>query len=81
MRYPNLLAVLLTVNQDVLRQRLLARNRETLVEIEERLERNTRFAGDLLASNPQVFPLDNSADLQQTVATLIGLMDKRQACA
>lgn len=81
MRYPTLLAVLLTVNQDVLRQRLLARNRETLAEIEERLARNSRFAGDLLANNPQVFPLDNSGDLQQTVATLIGLMERRDACA
>ncbi|MCQ2990411.1 phosphonate metabolism protein/1,5-bisphosphokinase (PRPP-forming) PhnN [Pseudomonas tremae] len=80
-RYPNLLAVLLTVNQDVLRQRLLARNRETLAEIEERLERNSRFAGGLMADTPQVVPLDNSADLQQTVATLIGLLDKRHACA
>ncbi|MCF5612588.1 phosphonate metabolism protein/1,5-bisphosphokinase (PRPP-forming) PhnN, partial [Pseudomonas syringae] len=81
MRYPNLSAVLLTVNQEVLRQRLLARNRETLPEIEARLERNARFAGDLLANNPQVFSLDNSGDLQQTVATLIGLLDTRHACA
>ncbi|MCF5387415.1 phosphonate metabolism protein/1,5-bisphosphokinase (PRPP-forming) PhnN, partial [Pseudomonas syringae] len=80
-RYPTLLAVLLTVNQEVLRKRLLARNRESLAEIEERLARNSRFAGDLLASNPQVFPLDNSADLQHTVATLLGLLDKRHACA
>ncbi|KTB55647.1 ribose-phosphate pyrophosphokinase [Pseudomonas viridiflava ICMP 13104] len=81
MRYPNLSAVLLTVNQEVLRQRLLARNRETLPEIEARLERNARFAGDLLANNPQVFSLDNSGDLQQTVAALIGLLDTRNACA
>ncbi|EGH49647.1 guanylate kinase/L-type calcium channel region, partial [Pseudomonas syringae pv. pisi str. 1704B] len=38
-------AVLLTVNQEVLRKRLLARNRESLAEIEERLARNSRFGG------------------------------------
>ncbi|MCF5032956.1 phosphonate metabolism protein/1,5-bisphosphokinase (PRPP-forming) PhnN, partial [Pseudomonas syringae] len=80
-RYPTLLAVLQTVNKEGLRKRLLARNRESLAENEERLARNSRFAGDLLASNPQVFPLDNSADLQHTVATLLGLLDKRHACA
>ncbi|RRV04521.1 phosphonate metabolism protein/1,5-bisphosphokinase (PRPP-forming) PhnN [Pseudomonas sp. v388] len=80
-RYPKLLAVLLTVNQDVLRQRLLARSRESVAEIEARLERNARFAGDLLSSNPSVFSLDNSGDLQQTVAALISHLDRQPACA
>ncbi|MEE4234131.1 phosphonate metabolism protein/1,5-bisphosphokinase (PRPP-forming) PhnN [Pseudomonas viridiflava] len=80
-RYPNLLAVLLTVDQDVLRQRLLARGRESLPEIEARLDRNQQFAGDLLASHPGVFPLDNSGELQQTVAALVRYLEKHPACA
>ena len=70
-RYPDLLAVLLSVDQNVLRQRLLRRGRETPDEIEARLERNSRFAGDLLSSNPSVLLLDNSGDLQETVAGLL----------
>lgn len=80
-RYPNLLAVLLAVDHDVLRQRLLARGRESLDEIEARLERNARFAGDLLSSNPSVQLLDNSADLHQTVAALISHLNRQPACA
>lgn len=80
-RYPDLLAVLLTVDQDVLRQRLLARGRESVAEIEARLERNARFAGDLLSSNPSVLLLDNSGDLRQTVAALITHLEQRHACA
>ncbi|WP_207863293.1 phosphonate metabolism protein/1,5-bisphosphokinase (PRPP-forming) PhnN, partial [Pseudomonas sp. 71_D] len=38
-RYPDLLAVLLTVEQDVLRERLLNRGRETPEQIEARLAR------------------------------------------
>ncbi|MFJ4143803.1 phosphonate metabolism protein/1,5-bisphosphokinase (PRPP-forming) PhnN [Pseudomonas sp. NPDC089734] len=71
LRYPNLLAVLLTVDQQVLRQRLVARGRESIPEIEARLERNASFAVEVLAGNPSVFLLDNSGDLQQTVQTLI----------
>lgn len=81
LRYPNLLAVLLTVDQDVLRQRLLARGRESGAEIEARLERNARFAGDLLSSNPSVLLLDNSGDLRQTVAALLHHLDRQHVCA
>ncbi|MDF2642416.1 MAG: phnN [Pseudomonas sp.] len=80
LRYPNLLAILLTVDHDVLRQRLLARGRESLTEVEARLDRNARFAGDLLSSNPSVLMLDNSRDLQQTVAALITLLSRQSAC-
>ena len=75
-RYPGLLAVLLTVEQGVLRQRLLARGRETPVEIEARLERNAHFAADLLSGNPAVLLLDNSGELQRTVAELLQILDR-----
>jgi ribose 1,5-bisphosphokinase len=80
-RYPELLAVLLTVEQNVLRRRLLARGRESVAEIEARLERNARFAGELLSGNPSVRLLDNSGDLQETVAALISHIEHQPACA
>ncbi len=43
-RYPDLLAVLLQVDEAVLRQRLLARGRETPAQIEQRLARSRSFA-------------------------------------
>ena len=48
-RYPDLLAVLLGVKPEVLRQRLLARGRESPEEIEARLARNAEFAAGLRA--------------------------------
>jgi ribose 1,5-bisphosphokinase len=70
-RYPQLLVILLTVNDATLRQRLLARGRETLAEIEARLERNSRFAGDAQADHPGLFVLDNSGSLARSVELLI----------
>ncbi|APU29833.1 phosphonate metabolism protein/1,5-bisphosphokinase (PRPP-forming) PhnN [Ectopseudomonas alcaliphila JAB1] len=43
-RYPDLLAILLQVDEAVLRQRLLARGRETPEQIEQRLARSRSFA-------------------------------------
>ncbi|KQQ56176.1 ribose-phosphate pyrophosphokinase [Pseudomonas sp. Leaf127] len=70
-RYPDLLAILLTVEHNVLRQRLLARGRESLPDIEARLARNARFASDLLSESPFVRVLDNSGDLQGSVRQLL----------
>ncbi|MCO8161213.1 phosphonate metabolism protein/1,5-bisphosphokinase (PRPP-forming) PhnN [Pseudomonas sp. LJDD11] len=70
-RYPDLLAILLTVDPDILRQRLLARGREPLAEIEARLQRNARFASELLAEAPDVRLLDNSGALQGSVGQLL----------
>ncbi len=50
-RYPTLRVLLLTVDQAVLRRRLIARGRETLADIEERLARNARFTAELIAGN------------------------------
>lgn len=75
-RYPDLLAILLTVEQDVLRQRLLARNRESLAEIDARLARNARFAVELLAEAPYVRLLDNSGPLHESVERLLGYLER-----
>lgn len=80
-RYPELLALLLTVDLDILRQRLLLRGRETPEQIEARLARNALFAGGAAVEAEQLQLLDNSADLQQTVDNLLRLIGTSRACA
>lgn len=85
-RYPDLLVVLLSVDQVVLRERLLARGRESAQEIEARLSRNAQFADDLLAAAgtanaSSILLLDNSGALEQTVARLLQRLDREHACA
>lgn len=80
-RYPDLLALLLTVDQAVLRQRLLARGRESLPEIEARLARNADFAERLMArENTRLWLLDNSGAIEQTLGRLLQLIGKDSAC-
>ncbi|UVK81788.1 phosphonate metabolism protein/1,5-bisphosphokinase (PRPP-forming) PhnN [Pseudomonas sichuanensis] len=69
-RYPDLLAVGLTVLPGVLRQRLIARGRESAEEIEQRLARGAR----LQAYDPSVHVLDNSAALDVAVEALFGVL-------
>lgn len=80
-RYPDLLAVLLTVNDSTLRERLLARGRESVADIEARLQRNSRFAVELLASDSALFVLDNSGALAQTAERLLQRIAHEHACA
>ena len=75
-RYPDLLAVLLTVEQDVLRERLLTRGRETPEQIEARLARNELFSGEL----DDYIRLDNSASLERSVERLLQLLDEHRQC-
>lgn len=70
-RYPDLLAILLTVEPTLLRQRLLARGRESLEEIDERLARNAQFQPAASATDSTVHILDNSTNFEQTVAALL----------
>lgn len=75
-RYPTLLVLLLTVDQAVLRQRLIARGRESPADIEERLARNARFTAALITGNGAgLFVLDNSGPLEHTVARLLCCLD------
>ncbi|WP_433769491.1 phosphonate metabolism protein/1,5-bisphosphokinase (PRPP-forming) PhnN [Pseudomonas putida] len=80
-RYPNVLVVLLTVDEAVLRQRLLARGRESVAEIDQRLARNARFGERLLAEDPSVHLLDNSGSLERTVDRLLACIDEPPLCA
>jgi len=77
-RYPQLQAVLLTVALPVLRQRLLARGRESLEEIDARLARNDQFQ---TAGQGEALVLDNSGALEQSVQRLLQLIDQAPACA
>ncbi|MFJ4383635.1 phosphonate metabolism protein/1,5-bisphosphokinase (PRPP-forming) PhnN [Pseudomonas sp. NPDC089408] len=70
-RYPDLLAVLVEVRPEVLRQRLLARGRESAEEVEQRLARN---AGLQTTTDSSVHVLDNSAGLEVAVAGLFTLL-------
>lgn len=79
-RYPDVWVLLLTVNQAVLRQRLLARGRESEAEIDQRLARNAHFSERLLAEEPSVHVLDNSGSLEQTVESLLTCIGKPDLC-
>lgn len=70
-RYPDLLAVLVEVKPEVLRQRLLARGRESAEEVEQRLARNARLQ---TIAGPAVHVLDNSTTLEVAVAGLFALL-------
>lgn len=70
-RYPDLLAVLVEVKPEVLRQRLLARGRETAEEVEQRLARSARLQ---VAADPSVHVLDNSSTLEAAVAAFVSLL-------
>lgn len=75
-RYPDLHAILLTVEMDVLRQRLQARGRETAAEIEARLARNARFNASLQEEKGAALSvLDNSGPLEETLRRLLQLLD------
>ncbi len=75
-RYPDLLAVLVEVKPEVLRQRLLARGRESAEEVEQRLARSARLQA---AADPSVHVLDNSSTLEAAVAAFVSLL-RHQAC-
>lgn len=79
-RYPGLIGILLTVDLDVLRQRLLARGRETPEQIEQRLARNELF-DTAAAERDGLHVLDNSRQLEQTLGNLLALIGASRACA
>jgi ribose 1,5-bisphosphokinase len=72
-RYPELVPVLLTVSDEVLRKRLLRRGRESLEQVEARLARNSLFK-DRRSSDGPVHMIDNSGELAGAVNQLLDLI-------
>lgn len=86
-RYPELLAILLQVDEAALRQRLQARGRESAEQIEARLARSRELqlpsatvAGDSDEGESQ-WLLNNSGPLDQTVTQLLQLLSDARVCA
>lgn len=78
-RYPDLLPILLGVERDVLRERLIARGRENFEEIALRLERNDRLRAESAlwqAGRSGLEYLDNSGTLEQAVVALMALLER-----
>ncbi|WP_277372116.1 phosphonate metabolism protein/1,5-bisphosphokinase (PRPP-forming) PhnN [Pseudomonas sp. AA-38] len=94
-RYPKLLAIVLQVDEAVLRQRLLTRGRETPEQIEARLARSRELqAGTAFSPRPLAgegpgervgqagtIILDNSGPLEDTLSRLLHLLDENRRCA
>lgn len=72
--YPELVPVLLTVSDEVLRERLLRRGRESLEEIEARIRRNGLFVAEDSVGGAHIHRLDNSGDLAVAVGKLLDLV-------
>lgn len=73
-RYPALMPVLLTVEVNVLRERLLRRGRESRAQIEARLLRNELFKADASIGDTLIYRIDNSGELANTVTNLLNLL-------
>lgn len=73
-RYPSAILVLVQVQEHLLRQRLIERGRESLQEIQLRLERNASFEQRLehetALQNTILLKIDNSGDLSYAIDQL-----------
>jgi ribose 1,5-bisphosphokinase len=79
-RYPELLAILLQVDEAALRQRLQARGRESAEQIEARLARNAQFDA-ASAERDGLHLLDNSASIERAGDNLLALIGASRVCA
>lgn len=76
-RYPELIPILLTVTNEVLRRRLIRRGRESGEEIERRMQRNAVFADEGWGDDQNIVHLDNSGELSVTVMHLLRLLQQQ----
>lgn len=75
LRHPSLLAVVVTADPTVLRQRLAKRGRESAAEIEERLARAADFETLEIGSGIRI---DNSAALEAAGERLVAVLLERE---
>ena len=68
--FPNLLVTLVTVSENVLRQRLIQRGRESMEEIEKRLERAKAFNVD----HHNLITISNDGLLEDSVKSFIDIL-------
>jgi ribose 1,5-bisphosphokinase len=83
-KYPDLLAVLVTVSNEVLRSRLIARGRETAAQIDARLARNDQLNQATEAwqgAGSSLYRLDNSSTLAAATTALLRLLDEQRFSA
>lgn len=79
-RYPDLIAVLLEVEQAILRQRLVERGREDMDQINARLLRGAALGSSMfMQGDKRIVRLDNSASLENTVRRMLELIDSGSA--
>lgn len=80
-RYLDLIPIVLTVDTEVLRRRLLRRARESLTEIEHRLRRNDQFTNAAWLDEEHVLRLDNSGALEVTLVGLLAILREQGVSA
>lgn len=73
-RYPDLIPVLITVEEDILRERLVDRGREIATEIEKRLERARAYD----VAHPRLARIDNSGELAEAGKALLALIRRQR---
>ncbi|WP_223834280.1 hypothetical protein [Spirosoma profusum] len=73
-RYPDMRVILLEVNSDIIRQRLVERGRETVQEIEARIAHNQQLPP---VGHPRLYVLNNDSSLAETGAKLMALLKGR----
>jgi ribose 1,5-bisphosphokinase len=72
--HPGLVPVLIQVDSNLLRERLMNRGRETSEQIEERIQRSEAFTG-LTARNMQI--IENSTELSVAGEALVALLNNQ----
>jgi ribose 1,5-bisphosphokinase len=67
--HPNMIAVVISVSEELLRERLMQRGRESAEEIEERLVRAQAFNG--IIEHPRLITIDNNGPLEEACRKLV----------
>lgn len=69
--HPNIIPILISVSEKLLRERLVQRGRETTEEIEERVARARAF--DSIIEHPRLITINNDGPLEEACLKLISI--------